>query len=60
VSDAADRPDADDLLADPPPSWIVEHAIGQLGQRRDAGISWSSASNLLDDDLMCCGSSGRS
>jgi hypothetical protein len=31
-----DRPDADDLLADPPPSWIVEHAIDQLGQRCDA------------------------
>lgn len=33
---SVDRPDADDLLADPPPSWIVEHAIDQLGQRCDA------------------------
>jgi F420-dependent oxidoreductase-like protein len=46
--------DADSLLNDPPPAWIVgtvERAVEQLGTLRDAGVSRVMCQNLLHDDL---------
>jgi F420-dependent oxidoreductase-like protein len=46
--------DADSLLNDPPPAWIVgtvDRAVEQLGTLRDAGVSRVMCQNLLHDDL---------
>jgi F420-dependent oxidoreductase-like protein len=46
--------DADSLLNDPPPAWIVgtvDRAVDQLGKLRDAGISRVMCQHLLHDDL---------